>query len=277
MPAEETVKRLTMVAFMVAATSAAIANDAELCVSGYGSFDVSSAYVLYGARMNKEPCYWTYGELNLSAGEWGSIGASLWQNTDMTCHRKDTMRRMNEWDWASYLRSGYDIAENWRVAFEAGHIWYKYHGLKDSAKSIYKTMMEIYGRVELQNPYATPHLFAAYDWRITDGTFVVAGLKRDMELPMDITFTPDLTVGGGDDRYLACMYPPWDEKAVKGGISYVQLSGKLSYWLNDHFGIHAQVAYAVTANDRIRSGIDADASDYRKQFVWGTVGVDVAF
>jgi hypothetical protein len=73
------------------------------------------------------------------------------------------------------------------------------------------------------------------------------------------------------------MYPPWDEKAVKGGMSYVQLSGKLSYWFNDHFGIHAQVAYAVTANDRLRSGIDADLSDYRKQFVWGTVGVDVAF
>ena len=61
MPAEETVKRLTMAAFAIAATIAN-ANDAKLSVSGYGSFDVSSAYVLYGARMNKEPCYWTYGE-----------------------------------------------------------------------------------------------------------------------------------------------------------------------------------------------------------------------
>ena len=265
-----------MAAFMMAA-AATNASDAKLSVSGYGSFDVSSAYVLYGARMNKEPCYWTYGELNLSAEEWGSIGASLWQNTDMTCHRKDTMRRMNEWDWSAYLRKKYDITEDWRIAMEVGHTWYKYHGVKNSHESTYKTIMEVYGRLELENPYLTPHLFAAYDWRITDGTFAVAGLKRNFELPFGITFTPDLTIGGGDDRYLACMYPPWDENAVKGGISYVQLSGKLSYWFNDHFGIHAQIAYDVIACDRIRSGIDADASDYRKQFVWGTVGVDVAF
>ena len=276
MPAEETVKKSMMVAF-AAAAMAANAGNAKLSVSGYGSFDVSSSYVLYGARINKEPCYWTYGELNLSAEEWGGIGASLWQNADMTCNRKDTMRRMNEWDWSFYLRSRYDITADWRIAFEVGHTWYKYHGLKNSAKSTYKTMMEIYGRIELENPYVTPHLFAAYDWQVTEGSFAVAGMKRDINLPLNITLTPDLTVGGGDDRYLACMYPPWDEKAVKGSMSYVQLSGKLSYWFNDHFGIHAQVAYAVTANDRLRSGIDADPSDYRKQFGWGTVGIDVAF
>ena len=270
-------KKSIMAVFLLAVSTVS-ANDSMLNVSGYGSFDVSSAYVLYGARMNKEPCYWTYGELNLSAEEWGSIGASLWQNTDITCNRKQTMRRMNEWDWSAYLRSKYDMAEDWRVAFEVGHTWYKYHGVKSSAKSTYKTIMEIYGRIELENPYITPHLFAAYDWRITDGSFAVAGLKRNFELPLGITFTPDFTVGGGDDRYLACMYPPWDENAVKGGISYVQLSGKLSYWFNDNFGIHAQLAYDVITNDRIRSGIDAeDATNYRKQFVWGTIGIDVAF
>ena len=139
-------------AVFLLAVSAVSANDSMLNVSGYGSFDVSSAYVLYGARMNKEPCYWTYGELNLSADEWGGIGASLWQNTDMTCNRKQTMRRMNEWDWSAYLRSKYDMAEDWRVAFEVGHTWYKYHGVKSSAKSTYKTIMEIYGRIELENP-----------------------------------------------------------------------------------------------------------------------------
>lgn len=263
---------------MTAVAAVAASANAELDMSAYGSFDVSSAYVLYGARSNKDPCCWTYGELNIAADDWGSVGASLWQNTDVTCRRKDAMRRMNEWDWTAYYRNGFSLANGWKLAGEAGHIWYKYHGLQGAAaKSTYKTMMEIYGRVELQNPYAVPHLFAAYDWQVTDGAFLTLGLKRDIELPFDVAFTPDLSIGGGDDRYLACLYPPWSEQEIKGGISYVQLSGKLAYWFNRHFGIHAQLSYAVVANDRIRSGIDADSSGYRKQFTWGSVGVDVSF
>lgn len=250
---------------------------ADLNVSGYGSFDVSSAYVLYGGRQNKEPCYWTYGELDLNADAWGTVGASLWQNTDMTCRRKESMRRMNEWDWAGYYRNGIDLAEGWRLSGEVGHIWYKYHGLTQSGRSAYKTMMEVYGRLELNNPYLTPYFAIFHDWKVTEGTFMLAGLKRDFTLPLDLVFTPDFTVGGGDRRYLDCLYPPWGYGNVKGGISYVQLSGKLAYWFNENFGVHALVAYSVIANDKIRYGIDADGSDYRKQFVWGNVGIDVAF
>ena len=250
---------------------------ADLNVSGYGSFDVSSAYVLYGGRQNKEPCYWTYAELDLNADEWGTVGASLWQNTDMTCQRKDSMRRMNEWDWATYYRNGLDLAEGWRLSGEVGHIWYKYHGLTQLGRGIYKTMMEIYGRIELNNPYLTPYFAIFHDWQVTDGTFMLGGLKRDFALPLGLTVTPDFTVGGGDRRYLDNLYPPWGYGGVKSGISYVQLSGKLAYWFNDHFGVHALVAYSVIVDDKIRSGIDADGSDYRKQFVWGNVGVDFAF
>ena len=250
---------------------------AELNVSGYGSFDVSSAYVLYGARQDKESCYWTYGELDLNADAFGTVGASLWQNTDMTCRRKDYMRRMNEWDWAGYYRNGLDIAEGWRLSGEVGNIWYKYHGLRGEGKNIYKTMMEVYGRIELNNPYLTPYAALFHDWKITHGSFFLAGLKRDFELPYGLTFTPDFTFGGGTRRYLDNLYPPWGYGNVKSGISYVQLSGKLSYWFSDHFGVHALIAYSVIVDDKIRAGIDAESSDYSKQFVWGNVGIDFAF
>ena len=250
---------------------------ADIKVSGFGSFDVSSAYVLYGGRQNKEPCYWTYGELTVSESTWGGFGASLWQNTDMTCRRKEYMRRMNEWDWSAFYRNGIDIAEGWRIAGELGHIWYKYHGLRGEGENIYKTMMEVYGRLQLENPYLTPYAFLAYDWKITKGMFMQLGVKRDFTLPLDIIFTPNLLVGGGDPRYLDNLYPPWGAGDVKGGLSYVEISGKLAYWFNEHFGVHAQIAYSIIANDKIRNGIENDNSDYRKQFVWGSVGVDVAF
>jgi hypothetical protein len=251
----------------------------DFSISGYGSFDVTSAYVLYGARMNKEPCYWTYAELAVSENDWGSIGGSLWQNTDMTCNRRNSMRRMNEWDWATFYRTKYNFTESCILNAEIGHIWYKYHGLRGNlAKSTYKTMMEIYGRIELQNQYLTPYVFAAYDWKITDGSFITTGVKRDISLPFDIILTPDITVGGGDDKYLACLYPPWDKNAVKGSVSYIQLSAKLAYWFTEHFGIHMQFAYSVIANDDIRTAINHDdESDYRNQFLWATCGIDLSF
>ena len=105
MPAEEE----TMKHAILAAVAAAIATaNAGLEMSGYGSFDVTSAYVLYGARFNKDPSYWTYGEINATADGWGGPGIALWQNSDITCRRKDTLRRMNEWDWTAYYRYGYD-------------------------------------------------------------------------------------------------------------------------------------------------------------------------
>lgn len=250
---------------------------AEISVSGYGSFDVSSAYVLYGARMNKEPCYWTYLEMVVADDLFGGIGASLWQNADMTSRRNEVMRRMNEWDWAVFYRNQFHISDEWQISLEAGNIWYKYHGLKGEGVNLYKTMMELYGRLQLDNPFLTPYVAMFHDWKITDGTFAQAGLKRDISLIEEITFTPDFTVGGGDRRYLACLYPPWGEGGVSSGISYVQLSGKVAYWFNEHFGVHALVAYCVIVDDEIREGIDADMSDYQKQYAWGCVGVDVAF
>jgi len=265
--------------FMLAAIAAVLSKGvfANVGVSGYGSFDLSSAYVLYGGRQNKEPCYWTYVEIDINADAFGTAGASLWQNTDMTCRRKGVMRRMNEWDWTAYYRNGIDLAEGWRLSGEVGHIWYKYHGLRRAGKDAYKTMMEVYGRLELVNPYVTPYVALFHDWKITEGTFVLAGLKRDFALPYGLMFTPDFTVGGGDRRYLDNLYPPWGAGGVKSGISYVQLSGKLAFWFNEYFGVHALIAYSAIIDDKIRSGIDVDGSDYSKQFVWGNIGVDVSF
>ena len=251
---------------------------AEISVSGYGSFDISSAYVLYGARQNKEPCAWTYAELSAADDQWGGLFASLWQNTDLTDRRRMVMRRVNEWDWTTGARTQYAFTEDWIIAAEGGHIWYKYHGLQGQyTKTVYKTMMEVYGRCELRNPYLTPYFFAAFDWKVTEGMFMTAGVKRDFTLPFGFILTPDFTLGGGDERYLACLYPPWDTDRINSCLSYAQLALKLAYRICDRVGIHATVAYAVLVNDRIRSAIDEDSSDAAKQFAWGTAGIDFSF
>lgn len=261
-------------AALFGATAPAGTND--FYVTGYGSFDISSGYVLYGARQNDEPCYWTYGEVNFGYGKLGSLGASVWQNTDMTLRRKDEMRMMNEWDWAVFGRAGIDLADNWRLALEVGHLWYAYGGVKPEYVDVYHTMEEWFGRVALENPFVTPYVDYFYDHKVYEGAFMQGGLRRRFELPFGLLLTPDLTIGGGDRNYNACMYPPFDG-AVAGGITYAQLSGLLQYWFNDHFGVHARIAYVSLVSGDIRDAVDEYGAPYANDHVWGTIGVDVAF
>ena len=268
-----------IIAAVLAAASAvasASAGTNDFYVTGYGSFDVSSGYVLYGARENDEPCYWTYGEINFGYGSLGSVGASLWQNTDMTTRRKDVMRRMNEWDWAVFYRGGIELVPDWRLAFEAGHIWYVYHGVKEGWQDAYKTMEEWYGRLALENQFVTPYFEGYYDHQVYQGAFMQGGLRHAFGLPFGLMLTPDLTVGGGSRNYNACLYPPYDGSVARG-ITYVQLAGTLAYWFSEHFGVHLKVAYAVLTDNDIRHAVDEENGTYANDFVWGTVGVDVAF
>ena len=260
----------------LAAGAGAYAGTDDLRVTGYGSFDVSSGYVLYGARLNDEPCYWTYGELDVSYGKVATLGVSLWQNTDMTTRRKAEMRRMNEWDWCAFGRTGLDIADGWRFELEAGHVWYKYHGLARATAAAYRTMEEWYGRLSLKNPVATPYFEGYYDHQVYKGAFLQAGVRREFALPLGLTFTPDFTLGGGSRNYNACLYPPFDGSAG-GGLAFVQLAGTLAYWFNDHFGVHAKVAWVSLARDEIREAVSADGGTYANDFIWGTIGVEVAF
>lgn len=271
-------KRVVLAAFAAVAigVEAPAGEQDGFKVSGYGSFDIASGYVLYGARSTKEPCYWTYGEVGLAYGKLGSLVASLWQNTDMTTRRKAVMRRMNEWDWGLAYRGGFDLAENWRVAFGVGHIWYVYHGLTPSAAADYHTMEEWSVTVKLENPYVVPFLEGDYDHAVYHGAFWRGGLKREIALPGGFSFTPEFTVGGGTRNYNLCMYPPYDG-SVGGGVTYVQLEGTLAYWFNDHFGAHAKIAAVVLTDDRIRDAVKDADSDVANQHVWGSVGVEFAF
>ena len=268
--------RIAVVWTAAAISAGAQAGTNDFYVTGYGSFDISSGYVLYGARENNEPCYWTYGELNAGYGKVGSLGASLWQNSDMTGRRKDVMRRAGEWDWAVFGRTGIDVADGWRLALEAGHQWYVYAGVKPDYADYYHTMGEWYGRVALKNPFVTPYFEYYYDQLVYKGAFMQGGLRHEFALPLGFTLTPDLTIGGGDRNYNSCMYPPFDG-SVAGGITYVQVSALLQYWFNEHFGVHARIAYVSLANGDIRDAVDEYGSPYANDHVWGTIGVDVAF
>lgn len=256
--------------------SAAAADGNLFQLSGYGSFDLSSGYNLYGARYNKEPCYWTYVEVNLTAGKFGSVGASLWQNADMTARRKATMCRMNEWDWSVYYRAGYSFSDDWNLQGEVGHLWYVFPGIDGPLVSSCLSDKEIYGRLRLQNPYVTPYVDWCYDYDLFPGAIFLSGIFREFALPGGFALTPDLMVGGGTKNLIACLYPPYDDR-IGGGLTFAQVSVLLSYRFNQFFGVHARLAFVTILDEEIREAIDDDDGDLANDFVWGTIGVDFAF
>lgn len=266
---------LALAAFLAAAGAL---GDESVKFSGYVSSDIASSYVLYGARINKDPALQTYIELDADIAGFATMGASLWQNTDLTARRKATMGRMNECDFAAFARKSFGIGKNFSLNLEAGHIWYVYsllHG--EQARSVYKTMMEIYARAELANPWVTPYVFAAHDWQVTDGEFAIAGLKRDFPLADALVLTADFSAGGGDRRYLEALYPPWGAEKVNASLTYTQLSGKLTYSFGYGLAAHLQLGCTLIANRRIRRAIDTDGSDYSKFFCWAAGGIEYSF
>lgn len=240
-----------------------------------GAYDVLSGYVLYGGRQNDEPCCWTFLNADFGRDPFGVVGASLVQNTDFTSRRGEMLRRVNEWDWGVYYANGIDIAEGWRLQGDVNHIWYKYHGIRPAYERAYATVMEIVTRLSLENPFVVPYVFVAYDHKISKGTYVEGGLRRDFPLPWDLTFTPDITVGGANSRYLPSIYPTNDGQ--RGCVSYAQLAGKLRYAVNDWLGVHGMVAWVSIVDKGLRDAIDDVDSPYGKDFAWGYVGVDFAF
>lgn len=185
------------------------------------------------------------------------------------------LRHVNEWDWGVYYRNGIDIADGWRLQGDLNHIWYKYHGIRPEYEQAYATAMEIVARISLENPFVVPYFFFAYDHKIRHGAYMEGGLRRDFALPWDLTFTPDVTVGGANASYLPCIYPTSDDQ--HGCASYVQLAGKLRYAVNDWLGVHGMVAWVSIVDNDLRYAIDHTESFYAKDFAWGYVGVDFSF
>lgn len=248
----------------------------DFYVTGYAAFDVSSGYVYYGARANDEPCAWTFAEFDVGYGNLGSIGCWLWQSSDLTGNRHNIMRRMAEWDWSVFYRGVFDLAQDWRVILEVGHLWYSYGGVKPIQRKYYHTMEEWGGRLTLENPYLTPYFEGFYDYKVYDGVFFNGGIRHRFELPFSLSLTPDLVVGGGNRNFYSCLYPPYDG-SVAGGISYMQLMATLRYAISGNFGIHASLGYVSLIGGDLRDAVERAHSSVDNDFLWGMIGVDFAF
>lgn len=258
-------------------------------LSGYVSADLASGYLLYGALLNSEPCFWTDARADVALGDFGYAGLQLWSNSDLTDRRKKGMDKSgygkmgkfdNENDFYIHYGNSLALTDEVSLSFELAHVWFTYHDHKHNGSTKgYASTRELNCYLELSNPVVTPYYFISHEYAHVDGTYMAGGLKKDIAVSDQLTLTPMLELNGFSKHYFGTMFP-WraNGEAQKSGVGALMLSLKANYAVTDWFSIHAQGAFVTVVNDEVRDGINATHdSTYMKDFAWGMIGCTVSF
>ena len=133
-----------------------IAAEEEKSYSFGADVDLFSAYVWRNAVQNNQmviqPSVW---------GEWSfcepfAIGASLWQNYDLTGHRRDMHKTgLTETDYNVYLSATAWATEEeeFKLDLELGHDWYTYQNRRSGTKEWNPNTRELYLKATFENPF----------------------------------------------------------------------------------------------------------------------------
>lgn len=249
-----------------------------LSLHGNATFDVLSGYEFRGALANDQPVYWSYGELDLVYRDLAALCVWGFQSTDMTCARKESLRRMNEWDAGASGRVNIPLSERVALGLDLGHCWCSIRGAHGPFADYYeKIRNSLYGFVWLETPYVIPYATAEYEYRVAKCGALTAGIRRKFMLPAGFEFTADISVGGGSKGYNAGLYPPYDAK-IGSGIMFARVSCELLYRLTANIGIGATLSYSVLTDPTVRESINSVKDDpARKDFLCGGIGLRVDF
>ena len=248
--------------------------------------DLFSAYVWRNAVLNDQmvvqPCVW---------GEWSffepfAIGASIWQNYDLTGHRRDMHKTgLTENDYNVYLSATAWATEEeeYKLDLELGHDWYTYQGVRGDEKSAYPDTRELYVKATFANPVAD--VYGQASWMYDDfgdykaGLYYELGLKREFEVAEMVTVGADWNVGFGDSRYTNYLFG--EDSYGFGGTTLKLYS---SWQLTDWLALKGTIAYTGVLNGDIRDAMDEDGLDYDfygdkypRDILWGGLSLNVEF
>lgn len=250
--------------------------------------DLFSAYVWRNAVMNDhmvlQPCVW---------GEWTflepfSIGAFVWQNYDLTDHRRKGYLKHAYTETDYNLHLGVDvlplvlseeseIAETLSVNLELGHDWFTYHGARGDEDP---DTHEFYLKATIENPVVT--VYGQTSWMYHDrgpyetGFHYELGFNKEVELTEALTLGADWNVGMADRDYNDFLY----------GVHHAGLTGTTVKLysvlaLTDWMSLQGTIAYTGVLNSDVRGDIndDLDPEDkrYSRDLLWGGVSLKLEF
>jgi len=224
------------------------------------TMDFFSAYVWRGCIYNDRPVFQPGATVAYETAEYGSIGAGLWSNFDLTDRNRQVAGAgLNEIDYS--LSYTVDVE---RFTLEVGHLWYTFP--KANGPDYDPSTREVYASVAYNNGFVTPFVSLTYDYEVYEGFYGNAGLNKSFEVTDRLTLGAEVSLGAGDDDYM--RYVGTDE----AGLMDFNASVSASFALTDTVSLGAKLAWV--------SLVDSDARDaepyWDEDLLWGGVSLNVS-
>ena len=219
--------------------------------------DLYSAYVWRGMVINDEPVFQPGASASLSLGDYGSLGAALWSNMDLT-DRNGNVRGggLNEIDYT--LSYALDVGP---VSLEAGHIWYTFPVVNLGSTK------EVYLSASYNSEFVTPFVSLTYDYDLLEGFYANAGLSKEWAVAERLTLGAEVSLGAGDADYMAYV------GADDAGLMNANAAIYASYAVTESLSVGARLAWV--------SLLDSDARDaepyWDEDLLWGGINMAVTF
>jgi hypothetical protein len=229
--------------------------------------DIYSSYVWRGLVLDKHAVVQPGATATYDLGDVGSISANVWMNWDVSQKSKHTTSTrtgggINELDGTlSYSK---DLGP---VGFTVGHIWYTFPGGGWPSDS-YSTE-EVFVSLAYNNDVVTPYANAYYDYNAIKGTYVNAGLNKEIAVNDQLTVGGDLSLGGGSSHYVNGYFGDHSTSLTDFNVKIYS-----SYALNDTFSVGATLAYTVVVDDDL-DGKGDNIGD--SGIVWGGINLGASF
>ena len=252
------------VAMGLMAQEAPVAVQEEDSETGWGmeaTADLFSAYVWRGCVYNDRPVFQPAAELTYATADYGTFGAGLWSNFDLTDrNRQVSGGGLNEIDY--HLFYGIDVGE---VSLEIGHYWYTVP--RANGQDYWASTREVYVYAAYNNDLVTPFACLTYDYADYDGFYLNVGLNKEVSLSDQLTLGAEVSLGAGDDDYMA--YVGTDD----AGLMDFNAAVYADFSLTDSVSVGCRIAWM--------SLIDSDARDaepyWDEDILWGGLSVSASF
>lgn len=223
--------------------------------------DLFSAYVWRGGVYNDRPVFQPAAKLTYAAAEYGTFGAGLWSNFDLTDRNGQVAGGgLNEIDYQLFY--GIDAGD---VALEIGHVWYTFP--RANGPDYRPSTREVYLYAAYNSDWVTPFANLAYDYGNYDGFYLSVGLNKEVALTDQLTLGAEMSLGAGDDDYMT--YVGTDD----AGLMDFNAAVYADFALTDSVSVGGRVAWM--------SLVDSDARDatpyWDEDILWGGLSVSASF
>lgn len=243
-----------------AATPEAVKEEKPFPLTFGATLDVYSAYIWHGMIVNDEPVLQPDVAMTYSFGDYGSVTADAWLNFDTTGNNGQRhVGGINEIDYT--IQYAVTLGD---FSLGIGHIWYTFPSV--SSADYYPSTREIFVSAAYNNDIVVPFVKAYYDYARADGTYVTAGLRKEMTFDK-LTAGAELSLGGGSHPFTEYWYGDGAESQYWFTDAQALIYAK--YAITDKIFVGARIGWVSTLDNELKGVYHED------NLLWGGINLGI--